>query len=260
MFDRERIRVYTPLLGFLAILIITYFTVLPPELVRTNCAALTLAFLFGGLVGVAEIASRYRDEPFQAIWSPYGLIYVILNGVISALALLLIFRYKQHFPPAIAEDPLLAAITAGFGSGAVMRTRLAVLKGPDNKEVSVGPDYVITTLLQIFDRNIDRLRATKRQQLAIENLAEMRRLGNFTNGSRYLLVSLLAFQNLSEDTKKQLSAIISEYESQQLPDEIKYLALEFVFLTIAGESHFKSVLDQALRTLPKAGQGNPTNP
>jgi len=41
-------------------------------------------------VGLAEIASRYRDEPLKAVGSPYGLVYLFLNGYLSMLAFLLI--------------------------------------------------------------------------------------------------------------------------------------------------------------------------
>lgn len=52
--------------------------------------ALVAAFMFGALVGLAEIASRYRDEPLKAVDSPYGLVYLFLNGYLSMLAFLLI--------------------------------------------------------------------------------------------------------------------------------------------------------------------------
>ncbi|MDQ3172605.1 MAG: hypothetical protein M3Q91_02715 [Acidobacteriota bacterium] len=47
--------------------------------------ALVAAFMFGALVGLAEIASRYRDEPLKAVGSPYGLVYLFLNGYLSML-------------------------------------------------------------------------------------------------------------------------------------------------------------------------------
>lgn len=72
----------------------------------------------------------------------------------------------------------MAALAAGFGSSAIIRTRLAVLKGLDNKEISLGPDYVLTVLLQMFDRRIDRLRARKRQAIVIENLSDIRQPGS----------------------------------------------------------------------------------
>lgn len=256
MLDRyNRIREwsYLPLAIFAVILAAFCVILVPlPVLLSTNSRTATLTFIFGGLVGVSEIASRYRDEPLHAILSPYGLIYTVSNGVLSLLSLLLIVRYEPAFP-GVAKDQLLTAITAGFGSAAVMRTRLAVIKGADNKEVAIGPDIVISTILQMFDKNIDRLRAEKRKALVVEHLDKIRDFGSFSLASKYLCASLLAFQNLDDTTKNQLGAIISDYEKQTLPDDLKYLALGFVFLTIVGESHFASVVKDADKIKTTAG-------
>lgn len=243
------IRDYLPLFGFVVIIGALYALLIPLSLLTDNWRPSIFAFLCGGLVGITEIASRYRDEPFQAIKSPYGMIYVTLNGAISILSLLLIFHYPDTFR-AISGDKLLAAIAAGFGSSAIMRTRLAVLKGPDNKEVSVGPDLVITVLLQTFDKRIDRLRARKRQAIVIKNLPGIRKLGSFRTAADYLLASLLAFQNMSDTDKSQFSSIIADYDKKLLPEDIKYLALGFVFLTLVGEAQFADVVDNATKVQP----------
>jgi hypothetical protein len=239
-------RDYSPLIGFVVVTTGLYALLIPLNLLTENWRPSAFAFLCGGLVGTAEIASRYRDEPIHAIRSPYGLVYIVLNGAISVLSLLLIFHYSDMFR-AVSGDKLLAAIAAGFGSSAVMRTRLAVLKGPDGKEVSIGPDLVINQLLQIFDQRIDRLRAKKRQAIVINNLPLIRRLGSFRTAANYLLASLLAFQNMSETYKSDFGAMIAEYEKMPLPDDIKYLALGFVFLTLVGESQFGDVVENAAR-------------
>jgi len=237
---------YSPLIGFVVVTAGLYALLIPLNLLTENWRPASFAFLCGGLVGVAEIASRYRDEPIHAIRSPYGLIYITLNGAISVLSLLLIFHYSDMFR-AVSGDKLLAAIAAGFGSTAVMRTRLAVLKGPDGKEVSIGPDLVINQLLQIFDQRIDRLRAKKRQATVINNLSLIRKLGSFRTAANYLLASLLAFQNMSATNKTDFGTMIAEYEKLPLPDDIKYLALGFVFLTLVGETQFADVVENAAR-------------
>jgi hypothetical protein len=245
--DRWRgLRDYSPLIGFVVVTAGLYSLLIPLNLLTENWRPAAFAFLCGGLVGIAEIATRYRDEPIHAIRSPYGLLYTALNGAISVLSLLLIFHYSDMFR-AVSGDKLLAAIAAGFGSSAVMRTRLAVLKGPDGKEVSIGPDLVINQLLQIFDQRIDRLRAKKRQAIVISNLPLVRKLGSFSTAANYLLASLLAFQNMSETNKSDFGAMIAEYEKMPLPDDIKYLALGFVFLTLVGETQFGDVVENAAR-------------
>ena len=245
-------RDYLPPIFFTGTIIILGYFLLPAGRLSNVTRAAVFASICGALVGVAEIASRYRDEPFNAIRSPYGLVYVILNGTLSFLAFFLIEHYSDSFQA--LGDRFLKALAAGFGAGAVMRTRLAILKGEGDKEISVGPDYVITVLLNMFDENIDRARARRRQTIVIDNLPKIRGLGSFKRAADYLLASLLAFQNMSEDEKKLLNEIISNYEDQPLPDDIKYLALGFVFLTLVGESHYGDVLDNAAKI--QAGQGD----
>jgi len=79
-------------------------------------------------------------------------------------------------------------------------------------------------------------------------LAQIRGLGPFEQAYNYLAASLLAFQNLDDDFKRRLPEIVQQYKAEtQLPEDIKYLALGFVFLTIVGEKHFDAVLNRAIQ-------------
>ena len=178
--------------------------------------------------------------------------YVLINGMLGVFALAIIVRYPEKFSfPAGQPVPMfLGALLAGFGSLAVMRTRLMVLKGADNKEISVGPDLVIKTLMQMVDQYVDRERAANRLDIVTKNLGNLKTLAlkfqTFRKVADYLLASLLAFQNLDEERKKQLKDVFSEYDKQTVPDDIKYLAMGFVFLTLVGENQFQEVLLKAV--------------
>ncbi len=217
----------------------------PHDALVLHWRAFVLASFCGILVGSAEIISRYRDEPLQACFSPFGLIYVVINGALSLVALLFVFKYPLTF--SVASDSLMAALAAGFGAAAVMRTKVAIIKGTDDKDISIGPDFVIRILLRTVDKNVDRFRAERRQAIVVKNLPKIRELGSFQNASEYLLGSLLAFQNLEEDLQQQLRAAFDDYDRKKLPDDLKYLAMGFVFLTLVGESHFESVLENAVQ-------------
>ena len=211
----------------------------------TNARALGVAFLCGALVGLTEIASRYRDEQVKAITSPDGLIYILFNGAISTFALILVWYF--HDNPAFAmitKSPLGAAIAAGFGATAVMRTRLAVIKGSDNKDVSIGPDIVLSLLLTLIDRRIDRWRSLRRQRLIAERFEELKALGSIDDASEYLLGSLISFQNISETDKKEVNAQVQQNKAAKVRDPyIQLTTLGYIFLTVIGEENF----DQALR-------------
>lgn len=230
-----------------AVLVVLSCVLIPPGRVGGYWRAALIAFLCGALVGASELVTRYRDEPLNALLkNPFGPIYIAVNGYLSFLAVLLILRYPAQFP-AISKDALLIGITAGFGAIVVMRTRLAVIKGGDNRDISIGPDAVITGMLQMVDKNVDRFRAERRQALVIAHLGEMQAFGDFPTAAKCLLASLLAFQNLDDALKIQLNGIVKDYEAQSLPPDIKYMALGFVFLTIVGDRHYEAVLAQAVR-------------
>ncbi len=185
--------------------------------------------------------------------SPYGLVYLFLNGYLSMLAFLLILEFPSTFGT-LSNNMFLTALAAGFGAMVVMRARVAVIKSSDGKEESIGPDYVLKIILRTIDLKIDRWRAAHRQQILGENLDKIKALGDFQTAWKYLLASLLAFQNLDDAQKKTLSDTYNDYQAQaNLPDAIKQLALGFIFLTLVGEAHFGAVLENA-KTLSSKSQ------
>jgi hypothetical protein len=236
------------------------FFLLIPDVTKTDLnrgRALAASFLFGALVGFAEIASRYRDEPTKAVISPYGLAYLLINGYLSLLAFLLIVRFPAVFGEQLSGNIFLAAIVAGFGAMVVMRSRIAVIKTAEGKDESIGPDYVLRILLRTIDLKIDRWRAARRQQILAENLEIIDALGDLQTAWWYLSASLLAFQNLDDAQKKTLSDTFNDYQAQaKLPPAIKKLGLGFIFLTLVGESHFAAVLANAKNLKMQSGSSS----
>ncbi len=199
-----------------------------------------LSFAFGGLAGLSEIISRYRDEPFRATGNRYGVGYLLLNGLISAAAYGLLLRYPTQILPRVAAEPLLAAFVAGFGAMAVLRSKLFIFRAEDGKDYPIGPSIVLETFLRMLDRKIDRLRASKRQQRVF---LQMRDITNFNAVANYLEASLLSFQNLSQEEKQAITEVIDQYRKQTAwPDALRTMAVGFAFLTIAGEENFDQVI------------------
>jgi hypothetical protein len=237
-------------LFFLPLLVAPAYCIVPGHYYYDgeNFRGICLAFLCGSLVGATEISSRYRDEQMKAILSPDGLVYILANGVISTFALFVIFYGIRHgisqFDP-LKGNSLATAVLAGFGASAIMRTRLAVVKGSDNKDISIGPDIIIGLLLSMIDRRIDRWRAAKRQRIVADSFPDLKALGSVDNASKYLLASLLSFQNLSDAEKKQFSDTISTNKQLGYTDNIQLAAIGFLFLTVVGEENFRSVLKRA---------------
>jgi hypothetical protein len=90
----------------------------------------------------------------------------------------------------------------------------------------------------------------------------MKDIADFEAAAGYLEASLLSFQNLSEEEKKEIAAVIEQY--RQVSDwapALRTMAVGFAFLTIAGEENFDQVianLKAFLLTLPpRTSSGGP---
>lgn len=170
----------------------------------------------------------------------YGLAYLTVNGVVAGLAYALLVRYPTQILPAAAGDALLGAIAAGFGAMVLLRSKLFIFRTEDGKEYPIGPAIVIETLLRVLDRKIDRMRASARQRRVWE---QMKDIGDFDAAASYLEASLLSFQNLSPDEKKDIADVIQEYRRLATwPAPLRTMAVGFAFLTIAGEENFDQVI------------------
>ena len=197
-------------------------------------------FLFGLLVGLSEILSRYRDEPVLAASTAFGLAYLVLNGVLSLSAFAVLRRYPTQIFPAFEKDLFLTSVVAGFGAMAVFRSKFFTFRSADGKDFPIGPAIVLDTVLKTIDSKIDRNRATERQAQVFNSMVG---LHDFTNVANYIDASLSSFQNLSQEDKTQIKGVIDDYRAlHDWPDTLKSLGLGFAFLNISGEENYDQVI------------------
>src|SRR6478672_10864389 len=76
-------------------------------------AAASLAGLLGGLAGLGEVISHYKDEPLRPLRYGAGRAYVVVNAIIAFLAFEVVQRYASNFP-LLPKDLYMRAILAGF--------------------------------------------------------------------------------------------------------------------------------------------------
>lgn len=216
-----------------------------PEPVRAFFAVhhvyLLLTVIFGALVGASEITSRYRDEPFLAIVSLPGRVYITFNGLVSASSYFLLIHYKDKIFPGLGQDLLLTSMAAGFGSMVIMRSKLFNFKTENGESYSVGPDAIVSTLLSTVDRNIDRYRSFDRQALVYK---ETTRIGKPSEAPVFLRTFLASYQNLSDREKTELNKTIDDIlKRTDLDDNLKLMAISFGFLNISGDANFKALME-----------------
>jgi hypothetical protein len=241
------------LLAFVALLIpltllplLSRWALLPAQVSIAWYAS--LAIVFGELVGFSEITTRYRDEPLRAMFNRFGISYLLVNGFLSGCAFALMRAYGDKILVGVKDDPLLTAIVAGFGAMVILRSKLFVFRTDDGKEVPIGPDLVIASILRIMDRKIDRLRAARRQQLVFELAKRIADAAgsesSFDNPNSFVLISLASFQNLSTEEKQQISETANQLQEKfkSRPTLLKAMILGFVLLDIAGEENLSAIM------------------
>ena len=223
-------------------------------------------FLFGVLVGLSEILSRYRDEPLLAATTTFGLAYLIFNGLISLTAFAVLRKYPTQIFPALEKDLFLSSLVAGFGAMVIFRSKFFTFRTTDGKDFPIGPAIVLDTVLKTIDSKIDRNRATERQAQVFNSMVG---LHDFTNVANYLEASLSSFQNLSQDDKTEIKSVIDQYRALTgWPDTLKSLGLGFAFLNISGEENYDQVIsnlqkfinDEKARTAGAGASPPPPNP
>ncbi|MGA1840557.1 MAG: hypothetical protein ACMUIU_08025 [bacterium] len=160
-------------------------------------AAWTLTIFLGLLFGVAELLSKFKDEPFNVIKgnaTAWG--YIILNLIIVSVAFY--FLTKTSLFGKMETDLLKAALTAGLGSSLLMRSKFLKVN-ISGKEAAVGPEIIVNVLLETLEKKIDRDRAIVRKNLVEELMVDI----DFSRAKDYVVTTIIASSQInSEETTK----------------------------------------------------------
>ncbi|MFC4012774.1 hypothetical protein ACFOY2_36460 [Nonomuraea purpurea] len=209
------------------------------------------AGLIGALVALAELVSRYRDDPWHAIVSLAAGLYVVVNLAGSVSGLWIIKQFGWTFGAAQAGLDLTQILVAGFGSSALFRSSLFnVTVG--NQVVGVGPSAVLTVLLSAADRAVDRGQAKIRSEQArriMENYP-------FERGADALFqYSIATLQNFSPTETKAIEDRISSLRSGRestLPDQVKSYLLGLALQTLVGAKTLRELVDSLRPVIEQA--------
>ena len=203
-------------------------------------------FLIGGMVGAAELLSRYRDNPRDAAGSAPGIVYMICNGLAAVLALFLLRHFD--FPGFKTPTDSLAAqaLIAGTGAMVIIRSKLFTIRQPNGSDVAFGPAFVLDTFLSTINREVDRRRMPLRNRKVADWAARLRP-HSFRRAAPFLNAALAAFQDMDEDDAQRLrdeyTALESDPKFAAYDDEVKYYLVGFDILTVFGEPAFESLFE-----------------
>lgn len=129
--------------------------------------AYLIAGTIGGLVGLSEIFSRYRDAPWTTATSLAGWLYVGFNVVAALLALALarevfeVWAAEAGAGAGALRETVTQGSLAGLGAMAVLRSSLFTAR-VGGKDVEIGPAAMLEVYRGTIDRNVARIRAQSR--------------------------------------------------------------------------------------------------
>lgn len=208
-----------------------------------------------GILGIAELLSRYRDEPEAIFRLMASYLYALFNVLIGVAALYAIHVIEPSgLVPSSSASPTEAlrigfyqVLVAGFGGAAFFRTAIAKTKVGD-MEIGVGPSFVIDTFLGTTDRSIDRQRAQNRTSTIPE---KMRGIPPQFAAVDLTDFCVTAMQNLPAEHEKTLKTRTASYASSQLDDNVKSMLIGFAITEYVGPN----VLSEAITRLDSEIQG-----
>jgi hypothetical protein len=173
---------------------------------------LTIAGALAGSVGLAEIVARYRSDPGFALQRLTAWSYILLNVAAGVGALFIVRAFGWTFGQTGNVD-LWRSLVAGFGALAVFRSSLFVTKVGET-EVNVGPNQVLTSLLDTFDRAIDRACAAKLVDGISE--VELEKLDPTRVMSTLPVLCLSLMQNFSAADQTRLAGELGKIQKNDL--------------------------------------------
>jgi len=215
---------------------------LPPNCMPEILDMVAVAAL-GLLVGAAELASRYRDAPFAALYTRPALFYVALNILASVAALALIHGYGWDF--GVAKGPGVRwtqVLVAGVGAMALFRSSLFTVRAGD-KDIGVGPGSFLQIFRDAADREVDRVRADVRGKTVAKLFVGI----DYKKAAEGLGPYCLALmQNVPNEEQRRLVDSLKLLDGEKIDDSIKVRILGLNLLNVVGRPVLTAAVD-ALR-------------
>jgi hypothetical protein len=198
-----------------------------------------LVGIFGALVGMGELISRYKDAPQLALArSPSAWGYCLINFLVSVAAYHLLSVFGIDFGRKDAALVWTRILVAGFGAMAFFRTSLFTVR-IGTQDVGVGPVAFLQVILGATDRAVDRRRASGRAS----------EINSFMEGLSFekSLIALPTYclalmQNLSDDDQKRLGQSVLALKQAEVADGVKLKILGVYLLNAVGPVALKSAI------------------
>lgn len=210
------------------------------------------AAALGAVVGLTELITRYRDQPSALLRSISFWIYLAMNAAASAGALALMRVFAWDFgiqdPPALAVTQVLVA---GLAAMTLFRSSLFNLRiGAD--DVAIGPNAVLTSLLNVVDRAVDRRRAADRSKSIVAIMSEV----SFGKAKIALpAYCLQLMQNVPREEQEKLRTAVEALGRADMDEDLKSLKLGLLLTNTVGPGVLTAAVRDLGRKIRAAAEG-----
>ena len=185
------------------------------------------------LVGIVELIARYRDAPTDVLRRLPAIIYVTINAAAGAIALLVIDEFGWTF--GVTQDGatrITQVAAAGLSAMAILRAAVFTVRVGD-VDVGVGPNLLLTVVLDAADRAVDRDRANRRNALVVEIMDGV----DFDKAKKALpSYCLTLMQNVPKEEQRAVADEVKSLgNSPDLNTTVRTLNLGLAVLNVVGE-------------------------
>jgi hypothetical protein len=211
-----------------------------------------VACLLGGLLAIAELVARYRDDPAAAVLSWPAAVYVGVNAAAAGVALYTIHVFSWSFGANGAAREAVQVLSAGLGSAALFRASVFNVTAGD-RVIGIGPSEILNVILTAADRAVDRRRALIRATRAAQIMKGL----TFEGSAEALLAYCVAtMQNVTPDEARVVEAKISalrDHKNDAVHDTVKLYILGLSLLSLVGDHVLEKASDQIRAVFNDAG-------
>jgi len=209
--------------------------------------------ILGGLVGSAELISRYRDAPVRAVYNLPAAIYTALNVAASIAALKVIHVYGWKFGIAATGEGLRWAQVgiAGTAAMALFRTSLFTVHAGD-RDIGVGPSSFLQIFREASDRAVDRLRAKARGD-QVSKLMDGIAYDKASEGLPPYCLALM--QNVPNDEQVKLAESLKLLSSAAIDPAVKVRILGLQLMNVVGPNVLIAAVESLRDKMKSLGGG-----
>ena len=204
-------------------------------------AAYILAIALGLLFSIAELFTKFKDDPLAILGRLATWVYVLINIAVTAGIMYLLTETTiigQKIP-----DMLTASLAAGFGSAVILRSKFLKVNVGGN-EVAIGPEVFVNIFLDALERRLDRERALVRKSLVEDYMADI----DFTKAKTYVLTTIIASSQLESNASiDKIKADVDNLAASKFTNKEKSYALGYMILDLMGEKFLRNIFSSKVK-------------